>query len=102
MAPGNLPGSTLDGAPRRGCAVLYCPKSALAGNRLRAVIRKKMNRKPMESIVEFVLPDHVVDTLNALPLRPEEHPDYWFWSRDCSPVVNTNKWVRKKIGSTII
>ncbi len=75
--------------------VLYCPKSALTGNRLRAMIRKKMNRKPTESIVEFVLPDHVVDALNALPLRPEEHPDYWFWSRRCSPLVNTNKWVRK-------
>ncbi len=75
--------------------VLYFPKSSLEGNRLRAVIRKKMNRKPTESIVEFILPDHVVDTLNALPLRPEEHPDYLFWSRGCSPVVNTNKWVRK-------
>jgi site-specific recombinase XerD len=75
--------------------VLYCPKSALTGNRLRAVIRKKMNRKPAESIVEFVLPDHVVEALNALPLRPEEHSDYWFWSRKCSPLVNTNKWVRK-------
>ncbi len=75
--------------------VLYCPKSALAGNRLRAVIRKKMNRKPSESLVDFILPDHVVAVLNALPRRPEEHPDYWFWSRRCSPCVNTNKWVRK-------
>lgn len=75
--------------------VLYCPKSSLTGNRLRAVIRKKMNRKPTESIVEFVLPDHVVDALNELPLRPEEHPNYWFWSQRCSSLVNTNKWVRK-------
>lgn len=54
--------------------VLYCPKSSLTGNRLRAVIRKKMNRKPTDSIVEFVLPDHVVEALNALPLHSQEHP----------------------------
>ena len=75
--------------------VVCCPKEALRGNRLRVTIRKKVNRKPLESIVEFVLPDHVVDALNALPLRPEEHPDYWFWSRGCTAQVNTNKWVRK-------
>jgi integrase len=54
-----------------------------------------MNRKPIEAVVEFVLPDHVLNALNALPLRSAEHPDYWFWSRGCSPCVNTNKWVRK-------
>jgi site-specific recombinase XerD len=75
--------------------VLILPKTALNGNRLTAVIRKKRIRKPKASIIERVLPDHVVKALNELPSRNEEHSDYWFWSRQCSEVVNTNKWVRK-------
>ena len=45
--------------------------------------------------IEAIVPDHVVAVLASLPLRKEEHPDYWFWSRKCSATVNTNKWVRK-------
>jgi integrase len=45
--------------------------------------------------IECVVPDEVVEALASLPLRKEEHPDYWFWSRKCSALVNTNKWVRK-------
>jgi integrase len=75
--------------------VLILPKSALNGNRLTAVIRKKRNRKPNASVIERVLPDYVVKTLNELPLRGEEHPDYWFWSKTCNEEVNCNKWIRK-------
>ena len=75
--------------------VLSLPKSALRGNRLTAEIQKKRNRKPTAARVTCVLPDHVVAALNALPTRQEEHPDYFFWSRKCSQLVNTNKWLRK-------
>ena len=75
--------------------VLSLPKSALQGNRLTAVIRKKRNRKPGASRVDFILPDMAVAALAALPRRKEEHPDYFFWSKSCSEEVNTNKWVRK-------
>jgi integrase/recombinase XerD len=75
--------------------VLSLPKSALRGNRLSAVIQKKRNRKPVAARVECVLPDHVVEALTSLPLRSEEHPDYFFWSRTCAEHTNTNKWLRK-------
>jgi integrase/recombinase XerD len=75
--------------------VLILPKSALVGNRLTAVIRKKRNRKPKASVIERVLPDHVVQALNELRLRKEEHADYFFWSRTCNEEVNCNKWLRK-------
>ncbi len=75
--------------------VLILPKSALQGNRLIAVMRKKRNRKPAASRIECVLPDHVVEALNSLPLRREEHPDYYFWSRTCTEEINVNKWLRK-------
>jgi site-specific recombinase XerD len=75
--------------------VLILPKSALQGNRLTAVIRKKRNKKPAAARIECVLPDHVVEALNASPLRREEHPDYYFWSRTCTEDINTNKWLRK-------
>jgi site-specific recombinase XerD len=41
------------------------------------------------------LTDHVVAALNSLPLRKEERPDYYFWSRDCTEVSNIKKWPRK-------
>ncbi|HEY0263632.1 MAG TPA: site-specific integrase [Granulicella sp.] len=75
--------------------VVCASKTALVGNRLTATIRKKRKRKPSASVVEFVLPDHVVEALTSLPARKEEHRDYWFWSRACKEHVNVNKWVRK-------
>jgi len=75
--------------------VLALPKSALQGNRLTAVIRKKRNRKPTACRVECILPDHVAAALAGLPRRKEEHPDYFFWSKACTEEVNTNKWLRK-------
>ena len=75
--------------------VLILPKAALRGNRLSAVMRKKRNRKPAASRIECILPDHVVEALNSLPRRPEEHPDYFFWSRTCGEDINTSKWCRK-------
>jgi site-specific recombinase XerD len=75
--------------------VLALPKTALQGNRLSVVIRKKRNRKPAGSRIERVIPDVVVQALTSLPLRDEEHSDYFFWSKSCSEEVNTNKWVRK-------
>ena len=75
--------------------VLSLPKAALRGNRLSVVIRKKRNRKPGAARVECILPDHVVESLNSLPIRKEEHRDYFFWSKACTEEVNTNKWLRK-------
>ena len=75
--------------------MLALPKSALQSNRLTAVIQKKLNRKPTAARTECILPDHVVQALKSLPARGEEHPDYFFWSRACSQLVNTNKWLRK-------
>lgn len=75
--------------------VLSLPKAALQGNRLTATIQKKRNRKPDACRIVCVLPDHVVELLTSLPLRSEEHPDYFFWSKRCSALVNTNKWLRK-------
>lgn len=75
--------------------VLALPKSALRGNRLTATIQKKRNRKPAASRIECILPDHVVTALASLPSRKEESPDYFFWSRGCSQLCNTNKWLRK-------
>ena len=69
--------------------VVKLPKSSLKGNVLTLVTQKTGEK------MEAVVPDHVVKALNALPSRKEEHPDYWFWSRNCSETVNTNKWVRK-------
>lgn len=75
--------------------VLILPKTALQGNRLTAVIRKKRNRKPGAARMECVLPDHAVAALTALPRRKEEHPDFFFWSKSCTEEVNVNKWLRK-------
>jgi len=75
--------------------VLILPKSALQGCRLAAVIRKKRNRKPTAARVECIVPDHVADALASLPLRKEEHSDYFFWSKTCSEEINVNKWLRK-------
>jgi site-specific recombinase XerD len=82
--------------------VLALPKSALRGNRLAAVIQKKVNRKPGAARVECILPDHVVEALASLPNRNHsggffwyEHPDYFFWSKACTQQANTNKWLRK-------
>jgi len=75
--------------------VLSLPKSALQGNRLTAVIQKKLHRKPAAARVVCIVPDHVAEALTSLPLRNEEHPDYFFWSRKCSQQVNTNKWLGK-------
>jgi site-specific recombinase XerD len=74
--------------------VLAVPKSALLGNCLSVVIEKK--RKPLAARVECILPDHVVEVLASLPLRKEEHPDYFVWSKQCSQqVINMNKWLHK-------
>lgn len=75
--------------------VLALPKMALQGNRLTVTIQKKLNRKPTAARMECILPDHAVDALASLPARDEEHPDYFFWSRGCSQLTNTNKWLRK-------
>jgi site-specific recombinase XerD len=75
--------------------VLMLPKTALVGNRLSATIRKKLNRKPGSSRVDFIIPDDVVTALTSLPTRSNEHSDYFFWSRGCTAEVNTNKWLRK-------
>jgi site-specific recombinase XerD len=69
--------------------VVKLPKSALRGNTLTLTTQKTGEK------IEAIVPDHVVAALASLPLRKEEHPDYWFWSRKCSATVNTNKWVRK-------
>jgi len=75
--------------------VVTLPKSALRGNRLSAIIRKKRNRKPLAARMDFILPDIVVAALNAIPRRKEEHPDYYFWSKTCKEETNVNNWVRK-------
>ncbi len=69
--------------------VVKLPKSSLKGNLMRLATQKTGEE------IERVVPDEVVKALASLPLRKEEHPDYWFWSRKCSALVNTNKWVRK-------
>ncbi len=69
--------------------VVKLPKSSLKGNLMRLSTQKTGEE------IECVVPDEVVKALASLPLRKEEHPDYWFWSRKCSALVNTNKWVRK-------
>ncbi len=69
--------------------VLQLPKAALIGNRFRLTMQKTGDD------MECIIPDHVAAELNALPLSREIHPDYFFWSRNCSVLVNTNKWVRK-------
>ena len=69
--------------------VLQLPKAALVGNRFR------LNMQKTGDDMECILPDHVAAELKALPSSKEIHPDYFFWSRNCSVLVNTNKWVRK-------
>jgi integrase len=69
--------------------VVKLPKAVLKGNLIH------MDMQKTGVTIECVVPDHVVNALNSLPLRREEHPDYWFWSRKCSALVNTNKWIRK-------
>lgn len=69
--------------------VVKLPKTALKGNLMRLSTQKTGEE------IECVIPDHVVEALHSLPRRKEEHPDYWFWSRKCTALVNTNKWVRK-------
>jgi site-specific recombinase XerD len=69
--------------------VVKLPKAVLRGNLIRIDMQKTGDT------IECVVPDNVVNALNALPLRKEEHPDYWLWSRKCSALVNTNKWIRK-------
>jgi site-specific recombinase XerD len=68
---------------------LALPKTALRGNRITLTTQKT------KADMECILPDHVVAALTSLPRRPEEHPDYFFWSRACTAHVQTNKWIRK-------
>ena len=76
--------------------VLSLPKSALNGNRLKATIQKKLNRKGLAgSTIECLLPDHVVSALKSLPSHSDIHPDYFFWNGKCDRQINVTKWLRK-------
>ncbi|MDP9051615.1 MAG: tyrosine-type recombinase/integrase [Acidobacteriota bacterium] len=75
--------------------VLILPRTALVGNRLTAIIRKKRNKYPNKCTIERILPDAVAEALHTLPLKKEIHPAYFFWSRKSTEVTNVNKWLRK-------
>lgn len=66
-------------------------RTAFVGNRIKVVIRKKRNRSPNNCTQEFVLPDEVVDTLNALP---GDDP-YWWPCNASSEESRVTHWILK-------
>jgi site-specific recombinase XerD len=72
--------------------VLILPKSALVGNRLTAVIRKKRKRKPKAAVIERVLPDHVADALRALTPMSGKH---YFWPSGIDEDALIRWWMKR-------
>jgi integrase len=68
---------------------LMCAKSRIQGNRFSITTQKG------KSALTVLSPDHVVAALNALPLRPDTHPNYFFWSGNSKHKSLTGRWQRK-------
>jgi site-specific recombinase XerD len=66
--------------------VLMLPRSALNGNRLRLITQKTHAR------YDEIVPDIVITELASIRPRPGVHPDYFFWSRTCTPRTLSSTW----------
>jgi integrase len=66
--------------------VLMLPRSALYGNRLRLITQKTHAR------FDEIVPDIVISELGSIRPRPGVHPDYYFWSRTCTPRTLASMW----------
>ncbi|HEY1160874.1 MAG TPA: tyrosine-type recombinase/integrase [Terracidiphilus sp.] len=68
---------------------LMLPRSALTGNRLSLVTQKtKAEATP-------VLPDPVVEEIQAYKPRPGTHPDYYWWTRQSDHLTLTTLWTAR-------
>ena len=65
---------------------LMFPRSGLVGNRLKLTTQKTGAK------VDRILPDCVVEALNAVPRRPNIHADQYFWTRKCDHRVLAIMW----------
>jgi integrase/recombinase XerD len=68
---------------------LLCERSRIVGNRFTLCTKKT------GADLTVILPDHVVAALHALPLRPDVHPKYFFWSGKSKYKSLTGRWQRK-------
>jgi site-specific recombinase XerD len=68
---------------------LMCAKSRIQGNRF------SLTTQNGKSALTVLIPDHVIAALNALPLRADVHPDYFFWSGNSKHKSLTGRWQRK-------
>jgi integrase len=66
--------------------VLLMSRSALKEHRISLITRKTKAK-----FDEFV-PDQVVEALSALQPRKGVHPDYYFWSHNCTEQSLVSKW----------
>ena len=66
--------------------VLMLPRSALNGNRLRLITQKTHAR------YDEIVPDIVITELASIRPRSGVHPDYFFWSRTCTPRTLSSTW----------
>jgi integrase/recombinase XerD len=68
---------------------LMCAKSRIHGNRFNLTTQKG------KTALTVIIPDHVITALNALPLREDVHPNYFFWSGSSKHKSLTGRWQRK-------
>jgi hypothetical protein len=68
---------------------LMCARSRIHGNRFSLTTQK--GKTPLTVII----PDHVITALNALPLREDVHPNYFFWNGNSKHKSLTGRWQRK-------
>jgi site-specific recombinase XerD len=66
--------------------VLMLPRSGVQGNRIITITQKT------GTPINRVVPDVVIEALNAIPRRPKMHLDQFFWSRKCNHRVLAGMW----------
>jgi integrase len=66
---------------------LMLRRSSLVGNRLNGVDIQKTGDR-----IDRLVPDEVVEALNAVPMRKTMHPDQFFWSRQCDHRTLASMW----------
>jgi integrase len=69
--------------------VLKLARTHLIGNRLVLTTQKT------KADFDRVMPDDVAEALRSLPPQPHAHPDYFFWSRNCSHLSLTSRWTKR-------
>jgi site-specific recombinase XerD len=69
--------------------VLMLPRNALVGNHL------NLSTQKTSAALTPILPEYVVEALEAIRPRQGVHPDYFFWSRRCQPESLGKPWATR-------